>query len=257
MNKNLLDGRVAVVTGAASGMGRATALAFAREGAQVLAADLDLEGASKTAAAIGEAALALQVDVADPQSCELMISAAVEAFGGIDILFNNAGIAGTPGYTLNQTLEDWQRVIDVNLGGVFHCSRYALEHMVPRGRGVIINNASIDGHTGMATLGPYTASKHGVIGLTRTIALEYGRQGVRCVAICPGFIDTPMTREGLTEEAAAALAQAIPNPGGRSAQPGEIADVVLWLASDQAGYINGSSHVIDAGLTAGFSLAEP
>ena len=256
MQQTLLTDKVAVVTGAASGMGRATAQAFAREGARVVVADLDVEGALETAGSIGERAIALQVDVADPSDCRRIMDQTVAQFGRLDVLFNNAAVAGATAYVMNQEIDDWRRVIDVNLGGVFYCSKYAIGHMLECGGGVIINNSSIDGQTGMATLGPYTAAKHGVIGLTRTIALEYGRQNIRCVAVCPGFIDTPMTRQGLSEDAAAALAQAIPAPGGRRGAPEEVANLVLWLASDQAAYINGSSHVIDAGLTAGFSLPE-
>ena len=254
MQQTLLTDKVAVVTGAASGMGRATAQAFAREGARVVVADLDVESALETAGSIGERAIALQVDVADPSDCRRIMDQTVAQFGRLDVLFNNAAVAGATAYVMNQEIDDWRRVIDVNLGGVFYCSKYAIGHMLECGGGVIINNSSIDGQTGMATLGPYTAAKHGVIGLTRTIALEYGRQNIRCVAVCPGFIDTPMTRQGLSEDAAAALAQAIPAPGGRRGAPEEVANLVLWLASDQAAYINGSSHVIDAGLTAGFSL---
>ena len=252
-----LSGRVAIVTGAAGGIGRATAQAFAAAGAKVVAADVNLAGVEETANEIGENAMAMQVDVADPAACESMVERTVAAFGRLDILFANAGIAGNPTYTLNQSLEDWQRVIDVNLSGVFYCTRFALPAMLAGGRGVIINTASIDGFNGMATLGPYTASKHGVIGLTRSVALEYGRQNIRSVAICPGFIDTPMTKQGLTEEAAAGLGQAIPHPEGRPARPEEVANMVTWLASDLAGYVNGSYHVVDAGLTAGFSLADP
>ena len=251
------EGRVAVVTGAASGIGRASAEAFAAGGAKVVVADINQEGIEAVAADIGEQAIAVVVDVADPASCQALVDKTVEAFGSLDVLFNNAGTAGNPGYTLSQSLEDWQRVIDVNLSGVFYCTRFALEVMRKGGRGVIINTASIDGFNGMATLGPYTASKHGVIGLTRTVALEHGRENIRCVAVCPGFIDTPMTQQGLSEEAAAGLAQAIPNPEGRPASPREVANMVTWLASDQAGYVNGSYHVVDAGLTAGFSLPDP
>lgn len=257
MSDNQFEGRVAVVTGAASGIGRASAQAFIAGGARVVVADINQEGAEALAIELGDRALAVAVDVADPASCQALIDRTVAAFGSVDVLFNNAGIAGVPGYTLSQSIEDWQRVIDVNLGGVFYCTRYALDVMRKGGRGVIINTASIDGFNGMATLGPYTASKHGVIGLTRTVALEYGRENIRCVAVCPGFIDTPMTQQGLSEEAAAGLSQAIPNPEGRPAQPAEVANMVTWLASDQAAYVNGSYHVVDAGLTAGFSLPDP
>lgn len=256
MQEKLLAGKVAVVTGAAGGMGRATAQAFAREGARVVVADLNLLGAQETVASIGESAVAIEVDVADPSACRRLMSQAVAEFGRLDVLFNNAGISGPTAYVLNQEIDDWKRVVDVNLSGVFYCSKYAIEQMLKFGGGVIINNSSVDGQTGMATLGPYTAAKHGVIGLTRTVALEYGRQNVRCVAVCPGFINTQMTRLGLSEDVVETISQAIPTPGGRPAEPEEVANLVLWLASDQAAYINGSFHVIDAGLTAGFSFPE-
>jgi NAD(P)-dependent dehydrogenase (short-subunit alcohol dehydrogenase family) len=252
-----LKGRAAVVTGAAGGIGRASAQALAEAGARVVVADINLAGVEETAAMIGDQALPVQTDVADPAQCEALIQGSVEAYGAIDILFNNAGIAGATAYTANQSVEDWQRVIDINLSGVFYCTRFALPHMCQEGRGVIINTSSVDGLNGMATLGPYTAAKHGVIGLTRTVAVEYGRENIRCVAICPGFVATPMTQHGLTDEMVAILAQAIPNPGGTPAQPEAVAEMVVWLASDNAGYVNGSTHVVDAGLTAGYSLPEP
>lgn len=252
-----LTGRVAVVTGAAGGIGRASAKELAAAGARVVVSDINLAGIEETANQIGPQALAVQTDVADPAQCEALIQRAVEAFGAIDILFNNAGISGTTAYTGNQTLEDWQRVIDINLSGVFYCTRFALPHMRKQGSGVIINTSSVDGLTGMATLSPYTAAKHGVIGLTKTVAVEYGRENIRCVAVCPGFVATPMTQNGLSEEVAAILAQAIPNPGGTPATPEALAEMVVWLASDNAAYVNGSTHVVDAGLTAGYSLPEP
>lgn len=251
------QGKVVIVTGAAGGIGRAAAIQFAEQGAKVAVADIDEAGVRETAAMIGESALAVQVNVADAASCETMVATAVAEFGRLDIIFNNAGISGNRHNTANQPLTEWQRVIDINLSGVFYCIKYAVPEMQKVGGGVIVNTASIDGHVGMATISPYTASKHGVLGLTKSVALEYGRENIRCVAICPGFIDTAMTRENFSEEEAGALAQGIPNVGGRPAQPEQVANLVLWLASDKAAYVNGSSHVVDAGLIAGFSLPEP
>jgi NAD(P)-dependent dehydrogenase (short-subunit alcohol dehydrogenase family) len=251
------DSKIVIVTGAASGIGRAAAIEFAAQGAKVVVADINVDGLQETAAMIGNAALAVTVNVADAASCEAMVKQTIATFGRLDVIFNNAGIGGVRCNTARQPLAEWQRVIDINLSGVFYCSKYAIIEMQKNGGGVIVNTASIDGHIGMATLAPYTAAKHGVLGLTKVIALEYGRENIRCVAICPGFIDTPMTRDGLDEDSGAALKQAIPNVGGTAAQPQQVANMVLWLASDMAAYVNGSSHVIDAGLTAGFSLPEP
>jgi NAD(P)-dependent dehydrogenase (short-subunit alcohol dehydrogenase family) len=250
------DGKVVIVTGAASGIGRAAAQQFSIEGAIVVAADINESGARETVESLSGKGIAVGVDVADAASCQSMVAAAVSSFGRLDILFNNAGISGTRHNTANQPLENWARVIDVNLNGVFYCTRYAIPEMQKVGGGVIVNTSSIDGLVGMATLSPYTAAKHGVLGLTKSTALEYGRENIRCVAVCPGFIDTPMTRDSFEEEEAVALAGLIPNVGGKPAAPELIANMVTWLASSKACYVNGSSHVVDAGLNAGFSLPE-
>ncbi len=251
------EGKVVIVTGAAGGIGRASAIGFAEEGARVVVADINETGAQELANSIGDKALAVFVDVADASSCEAMVAKTIAAFGRLDVIFNNAGISGDRYNTANQPLDSWQRVIDINLSGVFYCTKYAISEMQKVGGGVIVNTSSIDGLTGMATLSPYTAAKHGVLGLTKVTALEYGRENIRCVAICPGFIDTAMTRDSLGPEEAAALAELIPNVGGKPAAPEQIANMVLWLASDKACYVNGTSHSIDAGLSAGFSLPEP
>lgn len=254
---NDFEGKVVVVTGAAGGIGRAAAVGFAKEGAQVVLADINEAGAQEVAGIIGDKALAVSVDVADSSSCEAMVEKTIAAFGRLDVMFNNAGISGDRHNTGNQPLDNWRRVIDVNLNGVFYCTRYAIPEMQKTGGGVIVNTSSIDGLVGMATLSPYTAAKHGVLGLTKATALEYGRENIRCVAVCPGFIDTAMTQGSLGPEEAAALASLIPNVGGKPAAPELIANMVLWLASDKACYVNGTSHSIDAGLSAGFSLPEP
>ncbi len=251
------NGKVVIVTGAAGGIGAAAAIQFARQGARVTVADIDEIGIRQTAVLIGERALAVQVDVADASSCAAMVAKTVAEFGRLDVIFNNAGVSGSRHNTANQPLDEWQRVIDINLSGVFYCTKYAIPEMQKVGGGVIVNTASVDGHVGMATISPYTASKHGVLGLTKCVALEYGRENIRCVAICPGFIDTAMTRQSLSEDEAGAMAQSIPNVGGQAAQPEQVANLALWLASDKASYVNGSSHVVDAGLMAGFSLPEP
>ena len=246
------DGKVVIVTGAASGIGRASAIQFAEQGAKVVVADINLAGADETADMIGDSAIAVQVDVADEQSCQSMVDKTIEVYGRLDIIFNNAGIPGVRAYTADQTTEDWQRVINVNLNGVFYCTRSAIPEMLKTGGGVIVNTASIDGLTGMGTISHYTAAKHGVIGLTKSCALEYSKQNIRCVAVAPGYINTPMTENIFTDEENAMLMMAIPLK--RSAQPEEVANLVIWLASDKASYVTGSCHTIDGGITSGFDL---
>ncbi len=241
--------KVVIVTGGANGIGKAAALQFANEGAQLVVADINVDAATEVAKEIGDAAIAFKVDVAEESSCQALIAKAVEQFGRLDVIFNNAGIAGARGTTAEQNGDDWRRVIDINLNGVFYCTKYAISEMLKTGGGVIVNTASVDGLIGMAGIPHYTAAKHGVIGFTKACAREHGGQNIRCVSIAPGFIDTAMTQEFLSPEEGDALAAQVPN--GRRAQPGEVANMVLWLASDQASYVNGSYHVVDAGLIAG------
>lgn len=249
------EGKVVVVTGAAGGIGRAAALGFAAEGASVVVADIDLTRVQETAAMIGDQALAVQVNVADMDSCQTMVDLAVEKFGRLDVIFNNAGIAGQRAKTAEQSLDNWQRVIDINLSGVFYGTKAALPHLQKAGGGVIINTASVDGLMGMSEIAPYVASKHAVMGLTKTVALEYGRDNIRCVAIAPGFIKTNMTGEGFAKEELDMMASMVPM-GRRGADPEEVANLVLWLASDKASYVTGSFHQVDGGILAGVSLGE-
>jgi len=249
------ENKVVVVTGAAGGIGRAAALGFAAEGASVVVADIDLTRVQETAAMIGDQALAVQVNVADMDSCQTMVDLAVEKFGRLDVIFNNAGIAGQRAKTAEQSLDNWQRVIDINLSGVFYGTKAALPHLQKAGGGVIINTASVDGLMGMSEIAPYVASKHAVMGLTKTVALEYGRDNIRCVAIAPGFIKTNMTGEGFAKEELDMMASMVPM-GRRGAEPEEVANLVLWLASDKASYVTGSFHQVDGGILAGVSLGE-
>lgn len=249
---NDFDGKVVIVSGAASGIGRATAIEFAGQGAKVVIADINEAGATETAAMIGENAITVLLDAADEFSCQAMIDRTIEVYGRLDVLVNNAGIAGVRAFTADQTTEDWRHVIDINLNGVFYCTRAAIPEMLKTGGGVIVNTSSIDGFTGMGTIPHYTAAKHGVLGLTKACALEYGRQNIRCVAIAPGYVTTAMTEGVFTDEESAMLASMIPLM--RPAQPNEVANLVLWLASDKASYITGSCHTVDGGITAGFAL---
>ncbi|WP_322045013.1 SDR family NAD(P)-dependent oxidoreductase [Paraburkholderia sp. J67] len=248
-----LQGKVAIVTGGASGIGRATAQLFAQAGAHVVIADLAEAEARTVALSIeeqGGEALALRVDVTRDEDCAGMVAATLERFGRLDIAFNNAGISGTVAPTDAQGLENWRRIIDVNLGGVFNCMVHELKAMKEQG-GSIVNTASIAGVMGLGGLAPYTAAKHGVIGLTRAAAKEYGKQGIRINAVCPGLIATPMTNAGhdprLARAQEAAMASAIIR---RAAHPSEVAEMVVWLASDRASFVTGAHYLVDGGLTA-------
>ena len=246
------EGKVVIVTGASGGIGRASAVRFAQRGARLVLADVSVGGLNETKEMIGAGAVVQRTDVADYDACQDMVKAALDSFGRVDVLFNNAGISGVRALTGEQSPEDWRRVIDVNLNGVFYCTRAAIPAMLEQGGGVIVNTASVDGLVGMGTISHYTAAKHGVVGLTKACALEYGRRNIRCVAVAPGYIHTAMTDQAFSEEEAATFPALIPL--GRGAQPDEVAALVVWLASDEASYVNGSCHTVDAGLTAGIPM---
>jgi len=248
----MFEGKVVIITGAAVGIGRSTALAFAAEGAKVVLAGRTYSKVEALANEIGDQALAVKVDVANAAECQAMVDATVDKFGRIDVLFNNAGISGDWAPVNDQTLDNWHSVTATNINGVFYCTKAVIPHLQAAGGGVIINNSSIDGFVAMAGLSPYVASKHAVLGLTKTVALEYGRQNIRCVAVAPGFIKTDMTNGGFSEQEHAMITSMIPS--GRAGTPEEVANMVLWLASDKASYISGSAHVIDSGMISGFSF---
>ncbi|WEL18709.1 MULTISPECIES: glucose 1-dehydrogenase [unclassified Halorhabdus] len=242
----LQDG-VAIVTGGSTGIGAATARRFADEGASVVVADVNVEDGEGTVAEIvedGGEATFVEVDVSDPAEVEAMVETTVDTYGGLDFAVNNAGIEGENAGTADQPLENWEQVIDVNLKGVFLGMQAEIDAMLEDGGGAIVNMSSIAGQVGFPNLTPYVASKHGVIGLTKTAAVEYSEAGVRVNAICPGVIETPMveaTDQEMIEQTIAAT------PIGRLGEPPEIGDAAVWLCSEEASFVTGESLVIDGG----------
>jgi NAD(P)-dependent dehydrogenase (short-subunit alcohol dehydrogenase family) len=241
---------VALVTGASSGIGRATAVAFAREGARVVASDVQIDRGEETVRLIldagGEAAF-VHANVADAAEVEAMVRRAVEVFGRLDYAFNNAGIEGLTAPTAECTEENWDRVIDINLKGVWLCMRFEIPEMLRQGGGAIVNCSSVAGLVGFPGIPAYSASKHAILGLTRTAALEYAQQGIRVNAVCPGVIRTAMV-ERFTHQDPQAEAQLVARePVGRMGTPEEIAGAVLWLCSDAASFVTGHALAVDGG----------
>ncbi len=248
-----LSGRVAIVTGAASGIGRASAQLFAAEGASVVAADWELPGGEAAVAEIraagGEASF-VKVDVSNAEEVRRMVQAAIERHARLDVLFNNAGVEGEQAFTADCTLENWDRVIGVNLRGVFLGMKYAIPQMLKSGGGVIINNASVAGIVGFQGMPAYCASKGGMIQLTKAAALEYAKQNIRVNVICPGVIATPMVDRflGGSEETRKAF-EAL-EPVGRFGEPEDVARLALFLASDDSAFCTGAPFIVDGGFVA-------
>lgn len=248
-----MQGKVAVVTGAASGIGRATALAFAKEGARVVVSDVDAEGGEATVRMIRECggeAIFVRADVSRTAEVRELIATAVGTFGRLDYAFNNAGIEGESAPTADATEENWDRVIDINLKGVWLCMKAEIPRMLENGGGAIVNCSSILGTVGFERAPAYVASKHAVIGLTRTAALEYARQGIRINAVCPGFIHTPLIDSGAPEAQAMLNQLAEMEPIGRIGTPEEVADAVTWLCSDRSSFVTGHPLLVDGGWVA-------
>lgn len=249
-----LKEKVAIVTGAATGIGRATAVALAQEGANVAIADVNEEELRKTLTLVkdeGVEGLQLKTDISQPQQVKKMVEETMDAFGRLDIACNNAGIEGTMKLTADYTVEEWDRVLNINLKGQWLCMKYEIPAMLETGGGSIINMSSILGEVGYAQAAAYTASKHGLVGLTKAAALEYGKEHIRINAICPAFIETPMLeRAGITTDEEARKATIALHPIGRLGKAREIADAVVWLASDHSSFVTGHTLLVDGGYTA-------
>jgi NAD(P)-dependent dehydrogenase (short-subunit alcohol dehydrogenase family) len=262
MNR-LLEGKVALITGAASGIGRATSQVLADEGAELVLADVDDAGNEETARLARERggdAFHVHCDVTDPAQVAALIAVAVERCGRLDCAVNNAGIGGGSAPLADYEVGEWNRVIAVNLTGVFLCMQSELRQMVAQGGGAIVNIASLVGVIGYPYLAAYNASKHGVIGLTRTAALEYATRGIRVNAVCPGWIETPMVMDDGPAPASdpdvyAALAGIVPMK--RLGLPIEVGQAAAWLCSDAASFVTGHPLLIDGGVAAGRERAEP
>jgi NAD(P)-dependent dehydrogenase (short-subunit alcohol dehydrogenase family) len=248
----LLEGKSVLITGGGGGIGRATALAFAREGARVAVADIRLEAARETVAlvnAAGGQATSLSGEVARDDDVRAMVDGVIAAYGRLDCAFNNAGIAGFQVDAAGKKTAEWSeeafdRMIAVNLKGVWLCMRHELPLMQKQGGGAIVNTGSIAGLAGLPTSSAYVAAKHGVIGLTKTAALEYAEDNIRVNAVCPGFIRTAMTEDTMRRRGEQILAQV---PFRRMGKPEEIAEMVVWLCSDRASYISGTAYNVDGG----------
>jgi NAD(P)-dependent dehydrogenase (short-subunit alcohol dehydrogenase family) len=250
----IFENKVALVTGAGSGIGRACALAFAQKGARTIVADVSIEGGKETIEMIeqlGGKGMLLQCDVGSPVDVEAMINKIIQSFGQLDFACNNAGIEGLRVPTADYPLDVWSNVIYTNLTGVWLSMKFEIPPMVKQGAGVIVNMSSILGKVGFANASADVASKHGILGLTKTAALEYATKGIRINAICPGFIYTPMLdRAGMGEGSDLYHIIAGLHPIKRLGNPEEIANAVVWLCSSEASFITGESLVVDGGYTA-------
>jgi len=249
----LLDEKVALITGGASGLGRACATVFAREGASVVVADVDDAGGPETARlaeAVGAQSEFVRADVREPRDVEEMVERVLARFGRLDAAVNNAGTTGPGGRVTDYSLDDWNRTLALNLTGVFLCMKHEIPPMVEQGGGAIVNVSSGAGLVGFAGLPAYVASKHGVVGLTRAAALEYVGDGVRVNAVCPGSTRTPMLEAFMGGDPEIERMMERSAPIGRLARPDEIAEAIAWLCSDAASFVVGHAMAVDGGAVA-------
>ncbi len=253
-----LEGKVCVITGGAGGMGREAAVLFTAEGAKVCVADMNLEAAGETVGLCSGEAFAVRANVAEEDDVKTMMAATEERFGGIDVLYNNAGISpDDDASVLDTAVEAWDRVQAVNTRGVFLCCKHGIPCLLERGGGSVINVASFVAILGAATSQiSYTASKGAVLSLSRELAVQFARQGVRVNALCPGPVETPLLLRIFGDDPAAYERRRIHLPMGRLAKPREIVNAALFLASDESSYVNGATFLVDGGLTAAFVTPE-
>jgi len=244
--------KVVLVTGASSGIGRSAAVMYAERGADVVVSDVNSPGGEETVAIIrrtGGKAFFVKADVSSPSDCEMLVKRTLAEFGRLDIAFNNAGIGGESNKVGDLSVEGWDKVITVNLSGVFYCMHYEIPAMLKTGGGSIVNMSSILGQVGFTAASAYVSAKHGVIGLTRTAAIEYAQSGIRVNAVGPAFIHTPMIA-ALEENTEVSKSLVDQHPVGRFGTPEEVAELVLWLSSDQASFVTGSYYAVDGGYLA-------
>ncbi|MEX2478040.1 MAG: glucose 1-dehydrogenase [Gracilimonas sp.] len=246
----ILKDKVAIITGAAKGIGESTALLFAKEGAKVVVSDIDMENGRSVVEKIeedGGEAIFVKADASKAEDHENLVKKTVEVFGKLDIAVNNAGIGGPLAKTAEYPLDGWQQVIDINLSGVFYGTKYQIAQMLKNGGGSIVNIASILGQVGTANSPAYVAAKHGVVGFTKTAAVEYAQENIRVNSVGPGYIKTPLL-DALDEETLEYLVGL--HPIGRLGESGEVAEIILWLASDKASFVTGSYYPVEGGYLA-------
>jgi len=245
-------GKTAIVTGGGSGIGQSTAILYAAMGANVVVTDINEKDGADTVdkiKAAGGNAIFVKTDVSKPEDCANMVEKTLEAYGSLDMAFNNAGIGGEANAIADMSIEGWNKIIAVNLSSVFYCMKYEIAAMLKSDKGAIVNMSSILGSVGFANSAGYVAAKHGVIGLTQNAALEYSAKGVRINAVGPGFINTPLlSKAGMDDGVKQYLAKM--HPIGRLGESGEVAELVVWLCSDKASFVTGSYYPVDGGYLA-------